>query len=128
MQPISQSAVTSTHVQKSPRHEFMRAPVFDVQAFLQIAGRQAIAETTGKPYKSGLRIGDPSRIRTCNPRSRNPLLYPVELWDRWQLYTIANMKNPQLRQPRSEPFSLPNRQSCSGGPFWLWPALAECRT
>ena len=26
--------------------------------------------------------GDPSRIRTCNPRSRNPLLYPVELWDR----------------------------------------------
>src|ERR1700752_4905644 len=27
--------------------------------------------------------GDPSRIRTCNPRSRNPLLYPVELWDRW---------------------------------------------
>jgi hypothetical protein len=26
-------------------------------------------------------IGDPSRIRTCNPRSRNPLLYPVELWD-----------------------------------------------
>jgi hypothetical protein len=42
--------------------------------------------------------GDPSRIRTCNPRSRNPLLYPVELWDRWRLYTIANMKNPQLRQ------------------------------
>lgn len=28
--------------------------------------------------------GDPSRIRTCNPRSRNPLLYPVELWDRSQ--------------------------------------------
>jgi hypothetical protein len=27
-------------------------------------------------------LGDPSRIRTCNPRSRNPLLYPVELWDR----------------------------------------------
>src|SRR6185369_15953493 len=26
--------------------------------------------------------GDPSRTRTCNPRSRNPLLYPVELWDR----------------------------------------------
>src|SRR6202051_3933685 len=71
--------------------------------------------------------GDPSRIRTCNPRSRNPLLYPVELWDRWRLYTIANMKNPQLRHPRSEPFSLPNRQSCSGGPFWLWPALTECR-
>ena len=29
-----------------------------------------------------LGLGDPSRIRTCNPRSRNPLLYPVELWDR----------------------------------------------
>ena len=28
------------------------------------------------------RNGDPSRTRTCNPRSRNPLLYPVELWDR----------------------------------------------
>jgi hypothetical protein len=27
-------------------------------------------------------VGDPSRTRTCNPRSRNPLLYPVELWDR----------------------------------------------
>src|ERR1700737_3243008 len=23
--------------------------------------------------------GDPSRIRTCNPRSRNPLLYPFVL-------------------------------------------------
>ena len=42
--------------------------------------------------------GDPSRIRTCNPRSRNPLLYPVELWDRSftapRLHSIANMKNP----------------------------------
>ena len=28
------------------------------------------------------KLGDPSRTRTCNPRSRNPLLYPVELWDR----------------------------------------------
>lgn len=26
--------------------------------------------------------GDPGRTRTCNPRSRNPLLYPVELRDR----------------------------------------------
>src|SRR5436190_12094632 len=43
-------------------------------------------------------IGDPSRIRTCNPRSRNPLLYPVELWDRWRLYTIAEMKNPLRRK------------------------------
>src|SRR6202051_3087879 len=113
MQPISQSAVTSTHVQKSPRHEFMRPPVFDVQAFLQIAGRQAIAETTGKPYKSGLRIGDPSRIRTCNPRSRNPLLYPVELWDRCGIYIPANMKNPLPRQARSEPFSATLRHSLS---------------
>ena len=56
-------------------------------------------------------IGDPSRIRTCNPRSRNPLLYPVELWDRWRLYTIANMKNPLCRQARSEPFSAARRLS-----------------
>src|SRR5712675_2776794 len=56
-------------------------------------------------------VGDPSRIRTCNPRSRNPLLYPVELWDRWRLYIIANMKNPHFRQARSEPFSLSRRLS-----------------
>ena len=31
---------------------------------------------------SGESIGDPGRARTCNPRSRNPLLYPVELRDR----------------------------------------------
>jgi hypothetical protein len=55
--------------------------------------------------------GDPSRIRTCNPRSRNPLLYPVELWDRCRPYNIANMKNPLLRQARSEPFSLSRRQT-----------------
>jgi hypothetical protein len=46
--------------------------------------------------------GDPSRIRTCNPRSRNPLLYPVELWDRParppSLHSTANMKNPPRRQ------------------------------
>jgi hypothetical protein len=26
--------------------------------------------------------GDPGRIRTCNPQSRNLMLYPVELRDR----------------------------------------------
>jgi hypothetical protein len=56
-------------------------------------------------------IGDPSRIRTCNPRSRNPLLYPVELWDRRDLLSIANMKNPLSRQARPEPFSSIKRQS-----------------
>jgi hypothetical protein len=63
--------------------------------------------------------GDPSRIRTCNPRSRNPLLYPVELWDRNfekpELHSIANMKNPLPGQARSEPFSQAWRQSLSGG-------------
>jgi hypothetical protein len=54
--------------------------------------------------------GDPSRIRTCNPRSRNPLLYPVELWDHPAtrsrgLHSTANMKNPHPRQARPEPFS-----------------------
>ena len=56
-------------------------------------------------------IGDPSRIRTCNPRSRNPLLYPVELWDRWGQFSTANMKNPLPRQARSEPIPGPARQS-----------------
>src|SRR5262249_27828018 len=31
---------------------------------------------------SGKGGGDPGRTRTCSPRSRNPLLYPVELRDR----------------------------------------------
>ena len=63
--------------------------------------------------------GDPSRIRTCNPRSRNPLLYPVELWDRnlrtLGVYNIANMKNPLSGQAPSEPFSVSRRQSIGGG-------------
>src|SRR5712675_3225311 len=66
-------------------------------------------------------VGDPSRIRTCNPRSRNPLLYPVELWDRNfrkpGLHSIANMKNPLSGQAPSEPFLAIRRQSSSGGPF-----------
>src|SRR6266581_7566039 len=66
-------------------------------------------------------VGDPSRIRTCNPRSRNPLLYPVELWDRnfrkLGLHSIANMKNPLSGQAPSEPFLAIRRQSLSGGPF-----------
>jgi hypothetical protein len=32
------------------------------------------AETARNPYKLALSIGDPSRTRTCNPRSRNRLL------------------------------------------------------
>src|SRR6478735_5572438 len=59
--------------------------------------------------------GDPSRIRTCNPRSRNPLLYPVELWDRRGLSSTANMKNPLSRQVRSEPISPTTRQSQTAG-------------
>src|SRR6267154_2847194 len=66
-------------------------------------------------------IGDPSRIRTCNPRSRNPLLYPVELWDRnfskLGLHSIANMKNPLSGQAPSEPFLAIRRQSLIGGPL-----------
>src|ERR1700682_3080758 len=59
--------------------------------------------------------GDPSRIRTCNPRSRNPLLYPVELWDRRALLSIANMKNLLSRQVGCYPFSPIKRQTLSGG-------------
>src|SRR5882757_3206071 len=39
-------------------------------------------EIAGNPSAAAVSSGDPSRIRTCNPRCRNPLLYPVELWDR----------------------------------------------
>src|SRR5713101_3055410 len=71
--------------------------------------------------------GDPSRIRTCNPRSRNPLLYPVELWDRnfrttwlgqFGLHSIANMKNPPSGQAPSEPFSVWCDKACAVG-RWL---------
>ena len=55
----------------------------------------------GAPVAAAACAGDPSRIRTCNPRSRNPLLYPVELWDRQRPYTTANMKNPLRWQPVS---------------------------
>src|SRR5258708_9507447 len=61
--------------------------------------------------------GDPSRIRTCNPRSRNPLLYPVELWDRCRLHSIANMKNPLPGQaPLRTLFRAPATNS-RGGSF-----------
>jgi hypothetical protein len=35
--------------------------------------RKNEADTARNPYFMGLSVGDPSRIRTCNPRSRNPL-------------------------------------------------------
>jgi hypothetical protein len=72
-------------------------------------------KTQRNPYFTGLSTGDPSRIRTCNPRSRNPLLYPVELWDRCRLHSIANMKNPRSRQVRSEPFLGDQRPSRAVG-------------
>ena len=77
-------------------------------------------------------FGDPGRTRTCNPRSRNPLLCPVELRDRLEhgldmtrhgktlaassdravhLHNTANMKNLLFRQARSEPFSRASRLS-----------------
>ena len=71
--------------------------------------------------------GDPSRIRTCNPRSRNPLLYPVELWDRpggsrpryspyrLSLSSTANMKNPLPRQDCRTDF-LKFATKADGGP------------
>src|SRR5215204_5179875 len=47
--------------------------------------------------------GDPGRIRTCNPQSRNLMLYPVELRDRLPLISTGNMKNPLRSQASSEP-------------------------
>lgn len=84
--------------------------------------------------------GDPSRIRTCNPRSRNPLLYPVELWDRsfvslglpLGLHSIANMKNPLSGQACFEPFLAAGRQTlmvdrCVCPPSRQCCAAAGCR-
>jgi hypothetical protein len=69
--------------------------------------------------------GDPSRIRTCNPRSRNPLLYPVELWDRRRPYTTANMKNPLPGAAVPNHFAV--HKSVPGrGPRWLWSRFAPC--
>ena len=45
--------------------------------------------------------GDPGRIRTCNPQSRNLMLYPVELRDRRSLISTGNMKNPLRSQAGS---------------------------
>jgi hypothetical protein len=70
--------------------------------------------------------GDPSRIRTCNPRSRNPLLYPVELWDRCRLHSTANMKNPLRRQARSEPFCASRRLSLRGWTVAFGPRPSQC--
>src|ERR1700688_1646607 len=89
-----------------------------------------LAPIGGKSARTSRRkrkdVGDPSRIRTCNPRSRNPLLYPVELWDRWRLYIIANMKNPLLRQARPEPFSVSQRQSLKRWTIGFGPPLTQC--
>lgn len=88
---------------------------FILVAKLSLAEARAYVEAVAASHYSGrgvsaCKIGDPSRIRTCNPRSRNPLLYPVELWDRpggnrpgyspyrLSLSSTANMKNPLSRQ------------------------------
>ena len=39
---------------------------------------QSDSEKTAKPF-SLLKNGDSGRTRTCNPRLRRPVLYPVEL-------------------------------------------------
>ena len=86
--------------------EWDRTGKRDIERFskLQAAIREFVNQNT---YLIEI-IGDPSRIRTCNPRSRNPLLYPVELWDRNfrkpGLHSIANMKNPPPGQAPPEPF------------------------
>jgi hypothetical protein len=94
-----------------------------LKAPVGVAQHEIDAGTKGKrarnPYFTGLTFGDPSRTRTCNPRSRNPLLYPVELWDRCHatsfgaalgaggqagepnhgsVHSTVNMKNPLSRK------------------------------
>ena len=61
----------------------------DIKGFSQIQrGTRILGKQKAQRIEN---IGDPSRIRTCNPRSRNPLLYPVELWDRRQCPEIDRM-------------------------------------
>src|SRR3954470_4579414 len=69
--------------------------------------------------------GDPGRTRTCNPRSRNPLLYPVELRDRLAIaadrgtaaaVVIAPLYEKCALSPRlSEPDFVPRRHSEARG-------------
>src|SRR5439155_4096208 len=68
------------------------------------------------------RGGDPGRIRTCNPQSRNLMLYPVELRDRRGLFSTGNMKNPLRSQAGSEPKSFEARQSRTAD-LWVPSAL-----
>jgi hypothetical protein len=86
---------------------------------------KATSVRAAKPQAKGAN-GDPSRIRTCNPRSRNPLLYPVELWDRWRPYNIANMKNPLLRQAVCEPFPRSRRQTHRRGTVAFVRPATQC--
>src|SRR3954462_11585786 len=77
--------------------------------------------------------GDPGRTRTCNPRSRNPLLYPVELRDRLAIAadrgTAAAVVIAQLYEkcafwPRlSDPDFVPRRHS--GGEGASTPSLSR---
>jgi hypothetical protein len=115
----------------------MRAP--KVRRWTSRGGLSGASEIVARanPGRRG-EAGDPSRIRTCNPRSRNPLLYPVELWDRHfrtlnfrtlnfrtlGLHSIANMKNPHSSQARSEPFSATKRQT---GTVALGLPVGPCR-
>src|ERR1700733_12407401 len=63
------------------------------------------ASTSGLLREASDFTGDPSRIRTCNPRSRNPLLYPVELWDRWAAFIPLNVKNQHYSRHDRTDFS-----------------------
>jgi hypothetical protein len=104
-------------------HRWFPAPFLSPARALELRDYFPLALRRPKPRCEKIapsgKNGDPSRIRTCNPRSRNPLLYPVELWDRNfekpELHSIANMKNPLPGQACSEPFSPAWRQSLSGG-------------
>ncbi len=44
-------------------------------------------------------VGGPGRIRTCNPRIRSPIFYPVELRDRLYfcfIYQLSRMFNHKI--------------------------------
>src|SRR5258708_16349511 len=60
--------------------------------------------------------GDPGRIRTCNPQSRNLVLYPVELRDRLASSSTGNMKNPLPPHALFEPISRRSPQSHTPDP------------
>ena len=89
--------VASLDVRRNVDAATPAGPTDEAAARYQAAGTLS-ASPRGKRSHNAVRpsdvwgmIGDPGRTRTCNPRSRNPLLYPVELRDRLEAGLCASL-------------------------------------